>query len=200
MRIAGKNLRSGTNRAALLFAAGLLLGFLVMNIGKGAWLINTGLLDEDTLYQMKYMTVDSGALFCYILRKRMCVLLVLAVAVTTYLGMAVCMGAVCWYGFSAGVFLSALLLRYGIKGLVLAAVSVFPQYLLYVPAFLLFLGWAERLYRGIYSRSAACDASDRGFVLKTLGKLALILGLAAAGCLLEGYVNPLLLLGYLKVF
>lgn len=200
MRIAGKSLQSKADKAALFFAAGLLLGFLTINIGKGAWLIDTGLFDEDTLYQMKYMTVDSGALFCYILRKRTCVLLVLSVAATTYLGMAVCMGAACWYGFSAGVFLSALLLRYGIKGIVLAVVSVFPQYLLYVPAFWLFLKWAEHLYRSIYSRSAAYDASDKGFALKKLGKLALILVLTALGCLLEGYVNPRLLLGYLKVF
>lgn len=200
MRIAGKNIQSGANKEALLFIAGLILGFLTMNIGKGTWLINTGLFDEDTLYQMKYMTVDSGALFCYILRKRMCGVLVLSVAATTYLGMAVCMGAVFWYGISAGVFFSALLLRYGIKGIVLAVVSIFPQYLLYVPAFLLFLKWAEQLYKSIYSRSAGCDVSDKGFALKKMGELALVVGLIAIGCLLEGYLNPRLLLGYLKVF
>lgn len=200
MRSVGKSIQPETNKTALFFFAGLFLGFLAMSLGKSILLTNTGLFDEDTLYHMKYMTVDSSALFCYVLRKRLCLLLILSVAVTTYLGLVVCAAAVFWYGLSSGVFLSALMLRYGLKGLVLAMAGIFPQYLLYVPAFLLFLKWAEHLYRSIYFRGIGVDAAEKGFALKKVGQLAMIVGLVAVGCLLEGYVNPRLLLGYLKVF
>lgn len=161
---------------------------------------HTGIFDEDTLYRLKYMSVDGNALFCYILRKRMTVLLVMAVLATTYLGYVVCVGAAGWCGMSAGVFLSALLLRYGLKGLVLALISVFPQYLFYIPAVMMLLGWSEELYRAIYSRSRTGEVWERSYLLKKAGWLGAIGLTVLLGCMVEGYINPGLLIGYLKIF
>ena len=62
MRITGMG-RKGTGLPVLpVFFAGLAAGILVMNIGKSILLENTGLFDEYTLYNMKYMTVDNSAL------------------------------------------------------------------------------------------------------------------------------------------
>ena len=44
------------------------------------------------------------------------------------------------------------------------------------------------------------NAQDWGFLLKKAGRLLVILAVAGAGCLLEGYLNPYLLLGFLKIF
>ena len=182
-----------------LFCISLVAGILVMNIGKSILLKDTGLFDEYTLYTMKYMTVDSNALFSYVLRERLVRLLILAVLSTTYLGLVICAGTVIWYGMSAGVFLSALALRYGIKGLFLAVVAVFPHYLLYAPALFALIVWCETLYRGIYGRTIDLG-EDKVFLPKKLGRLAIIFGVAVVACFLEAYVNPLLLLSYLKVF
>lgn len=184
-----------------VFCAGILAGILAMNMGKSIFLDNTGFFDAYTLYQMRDMTLDRNALFYYVFRKRILGLLGAAVLSTTYLGFAVCLGGVFWYGMSAGAFLAALTLRYGLKGILLAAVCVLPQYLVYVPALLAFLKWAEVLYYGIYSRSGGTFAAeDKSFIMKKSGQLIAILGAAAIGCLLEAYVNPTLLTGYLKVF
>ena len=78
-----------------------------MNIGKNILLENTGLFDESTLYAMKYMALDSDALFSYVLRERLLGILILTVLSTTYLGLAVCAGTVFWYGMAAGGFLAA---------------------------------------------------------------------------------------------
>lgn len=182
------------------FCAGLLTGIIVMNLGKSILLEGVGLFDEDTLYRMKYMTVDGNALFCYVIRKRMVKLLFLAVLSTTYLGLASCLGMTFWYGMSAGAFFSALALRYGIKGILFAVISMFPQYLVYIPSVLLLLSWCETLYRGIYVRGSGVNLEDRGFLLKKAGQLGVILIAVAGGCLLEGYVNPYLLLTFLKIF
>lgn len=96
--------------------------------------------------------------------------------------------------------MSALFIRYGIKGLALALVGIFPQYLLFVPAVLMMLGWCEGLYRAIYSRSSATEPMEKSFILKKLGWLGAIAAVVIAGCFLESYVNPVLLIGYLKVF
>ncbi len=200
MQIAGK--RIGMTKVPVLpvFCIGVVAGILVMNMGKSVLLKGTGLFDEDTLYHMKYMTIDSRAFFFYIFRKRILVVLGMAALCTTYLGLVVCAGAVGWYGMAAGAYLSALALRYGFKGILLSLVGVFPQYLLYVPAMLALLGWCESLYKGIYSRSISAELAEKGFLPGKVGKLALILGVVILGCYLEAYVNPKFLLGYLKVF
>lgn len=199
MRIAWRGLKAGHHTFLVFFCAGLFAGIFAIHIGKGILLGSGGIFDESALYQLKYMTVDSNALFWYIFRKRMVRLLGLAVLSTTYLGLAVCMGAAFWYGMSAGAFLTALALRYGIKGILLAVISMFPQYLFYVPAVLALLVWCEELFRGIYVRKEY-SAADRGFLLKKAGKLLGILAAALVGVLLEGYLNPYLLMGYLKIF
>lgn len=199
MRFAGRGFLSGQRNFLTCLGAGFLLGIFVMNMGKGILLGETGLFDEYTLDHMRYMTVDGNALFCYIFRKRIFHLLVLAVLSTTYLGWVTCMGAAAWYGMSAGVFLTALALRYGVKGILLGFVSMFPQYLIYVPATLAMLAWCAELFRGIYVRGEY-SAGDKGFLVKKAGRFMAILLAAAVGCLLEGYVNPYLLLGFLRIF
>ena len=203
MQFTGKSfrLKPGQRNILALFCVGLLAGILVLNIGKSILLENTGLFDEDTLYHVKYMTVDSSALFCYILRKRISKLLILAVLSTTYLGLAACMGAVLWYGMSAGILLASLTIRYGVKGIMLAVLSVFPQYLIYVPVMFVMLTWCETVFRGIYNRSGGgYEVINKGFLFHQAGQLVAIIAAMIAGCLIEGYINPYLLKGFLKIF
>lgn len=199
MKIAGKGF-SGRLKLLPVFCGGLLAGIVIMNLGKSILLENAGLFDEDTLYHMKYMTVDGSALFSYVFRKRIMTVLILAMLATTYLGLAVCVGTAFWYGMSAGGYLAALALRYGLKGILLALAGTFPQYLLYAPALLALLAWSESLFRGIYSRSGTETVEDRGFLVKKLCWLLAVLAVMLAGCFLEAYVNPRLLLAYLQVF
>lgn len=200
MRFIRMEFKLGQKKYLTLFCAGLFVGFFVINIGKSILLEGTGLFDEDTLYQMKYMTVDSNALFYYILRKRIVCLLLFAVAATTYLGLVACMGAAFWYGMSAGVFLTSLAVRYGIKGILLAVLFVFPQYLVYVPVAMALLSWCESVFRGIYIRKGDRGEWDRGLMVRKVGQMLAICAATTVGCLLEGYVNPFLLMGFLKVF
>ena len=111
----GKTWKQGARLpVAPIFCVSLIAGILAMNIGKNILLENTGLFDESTLYAMKYMALDSDALFSYVLRERLLGILILTVLSTTYLGLAVCAGTVIWYGMAAGGFLAALMIRYGI--------------------------------------------------------------------------------------
>lgn len=200
MKLFNRQVRFGELNMLPMFCVGVLAGFFLVNIGKSTLVESTGLFDESVLSGMKYMSVDGSALFYYVLRKRMLVFLTMAVLATTYLGFAVCAGAAAWCGMASGAFVSVLAVRYGAKGLILAAVGVFPQYLFYVPAIILMLKWCTELYRAIYSRGGYGEGPDKVFWLKKLGRLGVIGAIVAAGCLMEGYVNPRLLIGYLKIF
>ena len=200
MQYDGKVRKAEYRKYGNLFCVGLVVGIFVVNLGKSFLLDNTSLLDEATLYQMKYMTVDNNALFWYVFRRRIFCVLFLLIASTTYLGLVVCRGVVVWYGFSAGVFLATLTVRYGIKGVLLAVVSVFPQYILYVPMLLMLLVLCEQLFRGIYYRNGDVVTEDKKTTMTRSGKVFLIIMVMAVGCLLESYINPYFLLGFLKVF
>ncbi|HBA47030.1 MAG TPA: hypothetical protein DCZ91_04380 [Lachnospiraceae bacterium] len=199
MRFSWRGLKTGNHTFLTFFCAGLIAGILVIQMGKSILLGDGGMFDESTLYHLKYMTVDSNALFFYVFRKRLFRLLGLAVLSTTYLGLIACMGAAFWYGLSAGAFLAALTIRYGIKGILLALISMFPQYLVYVPVLLALLIWCEELFRGIYVRGEY-SAADRGFVLKKAGRLLVLIAVLIVGCMMEAYMNPYLLMGFLKIF
>ena len=54
-----------------LFLTGFVVGLFAVYFGRGILLNRAGMLDEDTLYRMKYMTVDSSILFWYVLCKKM---------------------------------------------------------------------------------------------------------------------------------
>ena len=201
MRIGGKRVRMGRLPLLIIFLAGLILGVLLMNACKGLLLDNTGLLDEYSLYHMKYMTVDGNALFIYVIKQRMSDVVFMAVMATTYLGLAVISGMLLWYGTAAGMFLSAAVIRYGMKGVLFALTSVFPQYLLYVPAMICLMTCCEQTCRSIYFKnSLSPQDSVRGTIPKRLLQLAVISAVVITGCALESYVNPHLLSSLLKIF
>ena len=182
-----------------LFLIGFGIGLFAAYFGRGIWFQTTGILDEDTLYRMKYMTVDSGVLFAYVLCKRCRNFFVLIIMATTYLGLVFCGGITVKYGFSIGFFISSAVYRYGIKGLLLGIVGAFPQYLCYVPAILLLIRWCENLHRSIYFYHNITGQGKKSLPGR-LGKLALILIVLIVGCVLECFVNPVLLKGFLQFF
>ena len=182
-----------------LFLIGFGIGLFAAYFGRGIWFQTTGILDEDTLYRMKYMTVDSGVLFAYVLCKRCRNFFVLIIMATTYLGLVFCGGITVKYGFSIGFFISSAIYRYGIKGLLLGIVGAFPQYLCYVPAILLLIRWCEDLHRSIYFYHNITGQGKKSLPGR-LGKLALILMVLVFGCILECFVNPVLLKGFLQFF
>lgn len=191
-----------TGRLPLLyiFLTGFVVGIAAMNFGKSTLLEETGLLDEYTLYQIKYMTVDSSAFFVFVMKKRIGSMLMLTVLATTYLGLLVCGGCMFWYGLSAGSFFTALMIRYGLKGIFLAMASLLPHYVLYVPAAVALVRWCENLNRNIYfDRYTALEDKkvvQPGQLMRFMG----IAGVIVTGCILESFCNPYILLALLKIF
>lgn len=182
-----------------IFLAGLVAGILIMNFGKGILLEDTGLLDEYTLYHMRDMAVDSSALFVYVLRRRFGKLAVLSIMATTYLGLIVCSGAAFWYGFLAGSFLAAGVLRFGVKGILLVLAGTMPQFLFYLPAFYVLLLWCEEVYRSIYQKKGYVPDATAPTPARRVLKLLCVCIAVFLGCVLESFANPAILMSFLKI-
>ena len=186
---------------ATIFSIGFFLGILLIHVERKMLLENTGLFSENSLYNMKYTNVDCGVLFFYVLKQRLGGAVILAVLTTTYLGLAVCVGTVFWYGLCGGTLLSIAVFRYGIKGIALVLVGMCPQFFLYVPAFLFLMKWCECIYREIYlEKTIKREAGKIRLLPRRILQLSGILMLFFVGCILEGYVNPTFIQGFLKIF
>lgn len=72
MKISLEAVRSDWKRKRLiyLFGSGMILGMISMHLGKKVLLTRTGLLDQDSLYHLRYISVSGNALFWYVCLKR----------------------------------------------------------------------------------------------------------------------------------
>lgn len=184
-----------------IFVVSFIFGILMMSVGKTVLLESSGLLDEYTLYYMKQMSVDSNALFSYVLRERIGEMVLVAILSTTYLGIVVCAGMTVWYGVALGAFFATLFIRYGMKGLLLALTSIFPQYIFYLPTIFIFLMWCEALNRSIYFTNTLSLGRGSGMeIAKKIFQLAVMISVTIIGCGFESYVNHYLVNAFLKIF
>lgn len=187
----------------VLFLAGLFLGIFVLSAGGEVLLEGTGLLDESSLYQMKYTSVEGSGFLAYVLGKRLGALLGIIMIASTYLGVAVMYLYTGWLGFSFGMLLTTAVARYGIKGILLTAAMIFPQYMFYVPAYILLLRSGVELCRTIYFPGRASHTFVGNKKQEIRRWIITFLKVAAGflmGAMLESYVNPKLVIGLLKIF
>ena len=120
------------------------------------------------------MQIDIRSYLPYLLRLRIVPLILLAAASLTRLRKAAAMLFLVWTGFTGGVAVSSAADGLGLKGSLLCAVSLLPQFLFYIPAFVILLWYCLSAPRTQWNRQ----------------KTMFVLAAVAAGILLELYINP----------
>lgn len=189
-----------------VFLFGFFIGVMLMNLWREILTLGTGFLDEEMLYQMKYAQIDLNKFFCFVLEKRVIWFGLLAVLATTYLGIAVTYGAAVWGGIAGGMLIAAVSLRYGLKGILLLVGIFLPQYILYIPAFLMLLNWGYHtccvMYfpARVYTENEYPFRNKKSFLIRQGLQLLTIFLVVIIGILLESYVNPIFLTKILKNF
>lgn len=156
-----------------LFFAGFFCGIAAVCFFSRPLVIDPDFLDLSSLSRLKQLEVDQGKLFVYSVRQRLGVVLFLVLVSVAGLGGLGGGAFLVWCGASSGIVLTALSMRYGIRGVLFFLGATLPQQLFLAPGFWMLLDWrwkqkgARRLFASLL------------FLL--------------AGCLLESYVNPILL-------
>lgn len=164
----------------IVFLAGFLAGIALVCMFPDGLVTATGFLDGDFFSRMSYLDLNQNGLFLYCIRQRLgmaAFLVLLSAAGAAGAGIWIFLG---WSGISAGMVLTVLSMRFGIKGLLIFAGCVLPQQLLLIPGYLLLMDWCIR-------------KMERR-------KLLTPLSVVIMGCFLESYVNPVLLKVVLKIF
>ncbi len=182
-----------------LFLGSFLFGVLVMNVGNETLLSEGGIFSRTSVGRLRYMEIDSGRFFRYVLEHRMGEGALLVLLSGTWLGVISVYACIVWQGVLAGMTITAAVIRYGIKGLLLLLGGLFPHQLLLIPAQVMLLGWCyENCGKGHFSGkyTAPYHKNIRQHYLKQgIGLIVILIG-----CILESYVNPILLSDLVKIF
>ena len=102
----------------------------------------------------------------------------------------------CLLGISFGYLIALSAAVYGIKAYVLMIVLMMPQWIFYALAYHILIKAAESKWT--YSNFRFGYRHDRHHAV--IFYLGLLVGLVLVGCVLESYVNPLIIKKYLKIF
>ncbi len=161
-----------------VFVVTAVIVIIMVLFQKSELLLHSQFLNKSTLSLIQYQESNSKSLFLYVFKERFWVIPLLFLLSTTYLSKATGYGLVLWYATGIGAVAGVAILRYGLVGLIFIACAGIPQYLVYVPAFIVALGLTRR--RRIAEKSF-------------FGQLFLLEVVVIIGCILESYVNPQLL-------
>lgn len=179
-----------------VFLGGFLLGVFIMNIGNEVLLTEEGIFAPASVSRLQYVEIDGGRFFQYVLKKRMQGILLPVLLSTTVIGNTVFYGCLSWQGLLAGMTISAAVIRFGIKGLLLILAGIFPHQLLLFPAMIMLFVWC---YDNCQSRLFLVKGKSRQFIRQVIS-LLWIGFMILIGCILESYVNPMLVSDILKIF
>jgi len=185
MKFSLKQLRLEKISLSNIYVFSLVATMLFLLLRKNAVLIQTSLFSEATLKEIQVRLSGESPTFLFVLQQRLAIIISLFVLSTTTLGNLYVYMNVLWYGISSGLFLSVVLMRYGVKGLLLLVAGMFPHYLIYVPALVL-----------VFHLSREKRTVNSKFILQLL----VISSVVIIGCILECYVNPEVVAKILKKF
>ena len=167
----------------MLYLIGFGTGILYANFIAKNYVTMTGIVHDYFLKQYTQVKIINEDYLWYLLRWRV-MPLALAVCVGN-LGFRrlTAAGILLWTGFAAGILSVAAVLRMGLCGMLLCIAGIFPQYIFYVPAYLLLIRYYYR-----YPQSE-WNGTKTGFTVMMI----------VAGILSEVYLNPGIVRWFVKV-
>lgn len=186
-----------------VFSAGFLTGVLIMNLCSGRFLNEEGIFNAASISRMKYLEVDNSSFFRYVLGQRVRIFFFLGLTSTTCIGIAAAYLSIIWQGLVTGMIITAAIIRFEMKGMLLILAGVFPQQLLLIPAGIMMLCWCYQNCCFLYYPHKCLWPLYRNKqkqYLRQAGILLWIAGVVVIGCILECYVNPILISDLIKIF
>lgn len=179
-----------------LFLGGFILGVLLMNLGDELFLTEDGIFSTSEMLRLKYLEVEGADFFSYVLKRRIQAMLLPALLSTTVIGCMAVYGCLIWHGMLTGMLITAAVIRFGSRGLLLVFAGGFPHQFLLFPAMIMLFLWC---YENCSEKKLYLRRGRRYFMRQALS-LLWISFMVLVGCILESYVNPMLLSDVLKIF
>lgn len=174
------------NLMILLLFLSLLIGIVAANCFFADYLEQMQSIIDLYIKHYYSVIINKEELLIYLIKVRFLVLVFLCILGNTKWS-DIAMGSYClWIGFSAGIFVAMVTIQKGLSGFILVFMSLLPQYLVYIPAFVI-------LFFEIIHRRKILDNEEDSFHEKTryICVCVVVMVLFLIGIWLEAYVNPI---------
>ena len=161
---------------------GFAAGIVYANLMTRDYIGNIGIFNDFFLQQYGKVEIDTPAYLWYLGKIRIMPVVLLAMLGYTRFRRVVVSAFLLWTGFSCGMIMTASVLQMGIQGLILCLIGMTPHMIFYIAGYLIPI-WYFYTYPAM-----------RWNVQKTVSTILFL----AIGLVLEAYVNPILMQGFLK--
>ncbi|BCN31407.1 hypothetical protein bsdtb5_27020 [Anaeromicropila herbilytica] len=175
--------------AIFLLIFGVIIGTLFANIFKGVYLNNTALSDNIDISKIGTLNINYINLLKYVLINNYKKYFLIWLFNVTILGIPFMTLFIFYHGFCAGFIIAITTMQYGMKGILLFLTYLFPQYIIYIPVYIITLWKGYEICRGMNHSTNKGMKSKLQYAIKQL-PIVLILGVILfLGCILETYLN-----------
>lgn len=166
----------------VFFMPGFLFGILYVNFIMKKYTAEPGIFSDYFLKQYQSVEIIAKEYIWYLLKVRVVPFLLLLVLAFTKIRKLSSIAFLTWTGFSGGMLLSMAVLSMGIKGSILCIIGILPQFLLYIPAYMVVIWYGYTYPQNHWN-------TQKG----------IFIGLTmSVGILLELYINPIIMQAFLK--
>lgn len=179
-----------------------MIGILLANFMGREKTAGAGILNDYFIEKYKCTEINKENLFFYIMGERIPFVILLLLLTFSSLGLVIGIVSLGWFGFSVGFMFSAAIAKYGGRGILLVAVGMFPQYILYGMVYLGYCTLSVFLRKSLHRvipTGYVNREQMRGYGIGIVAGLLLLL-IFVTGIFLESYINPMLLKKILKFF
>lgn len=180
----------------IAFLAGAFLGVVFVNLLGNTYIERTGLFSDYFFRQYQELTVDCDQVFFFVWKKRMKGVLIVWLMGLTSAGAIFTLLYSGYLGCMAGIIVMTAILRMGWQGILIIAVSLIPQMLVYAPIMTFLLN--EVYEKGVKRQNTYWVRGRREIDWRYGTLLAAVSLFFFLGIVLESYVNPALLQYVLK--
>lgn len=158
----------------IIFYMGILLGSMCMNLFCEVFYDRLGIYSSYIIESYKNINVDRMNLFYYAVKTNIFeIVLVLGMSLTS-MGKTVLCGYVFFRGAIIALMLSSAVIKYGIGGVVIYLISIFPHYIPYMIQ-LVFVVWVAEYFIEKSEKYRKLGMSEGGVVNNIIGMICDIL-------------------------
>ncbi len=187
-------------RGLIILAIGVILGILFSKIFKNLYWNQIDLIDSTYLNKIKSTKLDYSLLFNYVLWKNFRTFAIFWIVCITPLGIPYISLSLLYCGFQSSFFVTVILMKFGIKGILLIFGYTFPHYLIYILVVFLCLRSGYWLSNSLYSGLKLNKRNKVEQIIKHLVFIIILAGVLLLGSVLETYIGSNILKKILILF
>ncbi len=197
-----KNKRGFTKNDILIiiFFIGLIVGTIFANIFRTLYINEINIVNDYFSNKLVNMDIEYGSLLKYILFSRIKYFIILWLFSITILGLPVIFIYLIYSGFLVGFIISISTMKYGIMGILLFIVYLFPHGIIYIPVIAISIQRAFIMCKRMYYMKNGVKVNKKNIILEYLFTIILLLVMIIIGCFIETYINSNILQSFLKNF